>query len=337
MASYLPTRKISSIFFGGGTPSLMPPKTVSAILDAVAHHWAIVADAEITLEANPTSADTGRFKDFRRAGINRLSLGIQALDNDALRFLGRGHDQAEAIAAADAANMIFDRTSFDLIYGRPQQSIKSWRHELKRALHLAGDHISLYQLTIEKGTPFYDQHKRGKLILPNDEHAVSLYETTQDLMDGAGLPAYEISNHASIGNESRHNLAYWQYQDYLGIGPGAHSRITIKSHVHALEQIRAPTRWIHSATQCNGGGLRNERLSTDQCVREMIMMGLRLKIGVDRRSFMHRLGIDLSDTLDLSAVHRLENAGLIVNDAVGLRLSARGRLMLDSVLAQLVP
>ncbi|HIA21632.1 MAG TPA: coproporphyrinogen III oxidase [Alphaproteobacteria bacterium] len=337
IAPQLRTRRISSIFFGGGTPSLMAPETVSAILDLVACHWTIDNQAEITLEANPTSSDVGRFRDFRQAGINRLSLGIQALDDTALRFLGRGHNSKEAISAALIAQTVFQRTSVDLIYGRPQQSVKAWCLELEQALELVSDHISLYQLTVEKGTAFYDAHRLGKFTLPQDERALSLFEATQELLDEAGLPAYEISNHAKAGGESKHNLAYWRYQDYVGIGPGAHSRIMIDSQIHALEQIRAPARWLNATIRRNSGSLRDESLTRAQCIREMIMMGLRLRGGIDRKWFMRRLGVDLNNALDLPAVQRMENAGLIVNDAASLRLSARGRTLLDTVLATLLP
>ena len=337
IAPQLRNRRISSIFFGGGTPSLMAPETVSAILDLVACHWTIDNEAEITLEANPTSSEVRRFRDFRQAGINRLSLGIQALDDTALHFLGRGHNSKEAISAALIAQTVFQRTSIDLIYGRPQQSVKAWCLELEQALELVSDHISLYQLTVEKGTAFYDAHRLGKFTLPQDEHALSLFESTQELLDEAGLPAYEISNHAKAGGESRHNLAYWRYQDYVGIGPGAHSRIMIDSQVHALEQIRAPTRWLNATIHGNSGSLRDESLTHAQCIHEMIMMGLRLRGGIDRKWFVRRLGVDLNNALDLSAVQRMENAGLIVNDAASLRLSARGRTLLDTVLATLLP
>ena len=337
IAPQLRTRRISSIFFGGGTPSLMAPETVSAILDLVACHWTIDNQAEITLEANPTSSDARRFRDFRQAGINRLSLGIQALDDKALRFLGRDHNSKEAISAALLAQTVFQRTSVDLIYGRPQQSVKAWQLELEQAVNIVSDHISLYQLTVEKGTAFYEAHRRGKFTLPQDEHALSLFEATQELLDKRGLPAYEISNHAKAGGESKHNLAYWRYQDYVGIGPGAHSRIMIDSRVHALEQIRAPTRWLNAAIHGKSGSLRHEILTRAQGVREMVMMGLRLREGLHRKRVARRLGVNLNNELDLSAIQRLENAGLIVNDAASLRLTARGRTLLDTVLATILP
>ena len=337
MASYFGNRRIDSIFFGGGTPSLLEPRTVSALLELVAHHWTIDDRVEITLEANPTSADARRFRDFQVAGINRLSLGVQALDDDSLCFLGRDHTSHEAILAAELAQKIFQRTSIDLIYARPQQEPGAWRAELEQALSLVDDHISLYQLTIEKGTAFYDAERHGKLALPTDELALSLYEITQELLAEAGLPAYEISNHARPGAESRHNLTYWRYQDYLGIGPGAHSRIMVNSQIQALEQIRSPTRWINAVTSGGDGSLFSEYLSGDQCIREMVIMGLRLKTGLDRAWFARRLGVALNDAIDLSALSRLDKAGLTVTDDVGIRLSTKGYTLLDSVVKLLLP
>ena len=337
MASHFGNRRISSIFFGGGTPSLMAPKTVSALLELVARHWDIDDRVEITLEANPTSADARRFRDFQAAGINRLSLGVQALDDDALCFLGRGHTSHEAVLAAQLAQNVFQRTSIDLIYARPQQEPRGWHAELEQALNLVDDHISLYQLTVEKGTAFYDAKRHGRLALPTDEIALSLYEITQELLAAAGLPAYEISNHARPGAESRHNLIYWRYQDYLGIGPGAHSRIMVNSQVQALEQIRSPTQWMKAVASGNGGSLLSECLSRDQCIREMVIMGLRLKTGLDRDWFARRLGLALNDAIDLSALSRLNNQGLTVTDNMGIRLSTKGYTLLDSVAEVLLP
>src|SRR5271163_306779 len=243
-AALLPGRTIGSVFFGGGTPSLMPPETVASLLERVRRHWAVTADAEITLEANPNSAEAARFRAFAAAGVNRLSLGVQALDPAALRRLGRAHDRGEAIAAIEHARDSFARFSFDLIYARPGQSPAAWRHELDEALRLGGDHLSLYQLTIEPGTAFATLQRRGAIVLPEEEITASLFEATQDRLAACGLPAYEISNHARPGAECRHNLAYWCYQDYVGIGPGAHGRLTIGDVKRATRQARLPEKWL---------------------------------------------------------------------------------------------
>ena len=225
-AELVPGREVGSVFFGGGTPSLMPPETVAALLERVHSRWAVTPDLEVTLEANPNSAEAARFRAFAAAGVNRLSLGVQALDPSALRMLGRAHDRGEAITAIEHARASFARFSFDLIYARPGQSLAAWRRELDEALALAGDHLSLYQLTIEPGTAFATLERRGELVAPAEEDAAALFETTQDRLAAHGLPAYEISNHARRGAECRHNLAYWRYQDYVGVGPGAHGRLT---------------------------------------------------------------------------------------------------------------
>ena len=237
---------LTSIFFGGGTPSLMEPATAAAVIGRAAERWGLAPDVEITLEANPTSVETGRLADFRAAGVNRVSLGVQALDDDALKALGRAHGAAEALEAVRIARRLFARTSFDLIYARPGQTPSMWRDELRRALAEAGEHLSLYQLTIEPGTAFHTQHRRGELAIPDENDAAILYEITQNIMSEAGLPAYEISNHAAPGAESRHNLVYWRYGDYAGIGPGAHGRITRAGHTTAYRRQRAPERWLRS-------------------------------------------------------------------------------------------
>lgn len=238
-----PGRSVTSIFFGGGTPSLMSTNTVGAILDAIARHWGVERGAEITLEANPSSVEAGRFRGYRAAGVNRVSLGVQSLDDMQLRALGRMHTSAEARAAIDIAAGTFERFSFDLIYARPGQSIDAWRAELGQALDLAGKHLSLYQLTIEQGTPFAALHARGKLVVPDGDAASALYEVTQEMTERAGLPAYEISNHAAPGEESRHNLTYWRYGEYAGIGPGAHGRVVVDGVRRATSTERNPEGW----------------------------------------------------------------------------------------------
>ena len=243
-AALAPGRTVTSIFFGGGTPSLMAPATVAAVIERTANHWRLAGDVEITLEANPTSVEAGRFAGYRDAGVNRVSLGVQSLDDRALGFLGRGHDAAEARAAVAVAHARFPRVSFDLIYARPGQSPAAWRRELAEALQIAGEHLSLYQLTLEPGTAFHARAARGALALPGGDAAAALYDVTQEVLEGAGLPAYEISNHAVPGAESRHNLTYWRSGDYLGVGPGAHGRLTGGGAVLAIAQTRSPERWL---------------------------------------------------------------------------------------------
>src|SRR5438094_494652 len=253
-AELMPGRAVGSVFFGGGTPSLMPPETVAALLDRVGARWTMMPDVEVTLEANPNSAEAARFRAFAAAGVNRLSLGVQALDPAALKMLGRLHNRCEAIAAIEHAGDCFARFSFDLIYARPGQSIAAWRTELEEALALANDHLSLYQLTIEPGTAFATRARLGDLILPEEEDSAELFETTQERLEARGLPAYEISNHARPGAECRHNLAYWRYQDYVGVGPGAHGRLTRVGAKFATRQYRLPEKWL-AAVETEGTGL----------------------------------------------------------------------------------
>ena len=243
-AALAPEHEVVSVFFGGGTPSLMPPDTAGALIERIRRHWRVAEALEITLEANPNSAEAERFAGFAAAGVNRLSLGVQALDPQALKFLGRGHDRDEALAAIKLSQTLFKRTSFDLIYARPGQSLAAWQEELEEALALAGEHLSLYQLTIEPGTAFHTRAAKGELTIPDDDAAAALFEATQQRLAAHGLPAYEISNHARPGAECRHNLAYWRYEDYLGIGPGAHGRITRAGIKHATRQRRLPEAWL---------------------------------------------------------------------------------------------
>ena len=257
-AGMAPGRAVTSVFFGGGTPSLMGPATVAALIERLAERWTLDPGVEITLEANPTSVEAGRFAGYRAAGVNRVSLGVQSLDDDALRFLGRGHDAAEARAAVATAQAHFERVSFDLIYARPEQTVAAWRAELGAALGLAGEHLSLYQLTIEPGTRFHNMVGRGLFAVPDGDDAAALYEATQAAMDDAGLPAYEISNHARPGAASRHNLTYWRGGDYVGIGPGAHGRATDHGATHAIRRIRSPERWLAAVEQVGVG--------TEECV-----------------------------------------------------------------------
>ena len=276
-AALLPGRRLGSIFFGGGTPSLMPPETVAALLDAAQGHWGFEQGIEITLEANPSSVEAARFGDLARAGVNRVSLGLQALDDDVLSFLGRAHDVAEGLAALDTAQAAFERVSFDLIYARPGQSLAAWEAELGRALKFGTEHLSLYQLVIEPGTRFATLFAKGELTLPEGDEAADLFDATRAMTAAAGLPAYEISNHARAGAESRHNLTYWRYGDYAGIGPGAHGR-RLRT---ATLRHKKPENWM-SAVARNGNGLKSEEtLAADTRAVEAILMGLRLDEGID--------------------------------------------------------
>jgi len=334
-AELVPGCEVGSVFFGGGTPSLMPPETVAALLDRVRSRWAAAPDLEVTLEANPNSAEAARFRAFAAAGINRLSLGVQALEPAALRMLGRAHDRGEVIAAIEYARNAFPRFSFDLIYARPGQTLDAWRHELDEALSLAGEHLSLYQLTIEPGTAFATLERRGELSMPGEEHTAALFEMTQDRLAAHGLPAYEISNHARPGAECRHNLAYWRYRDYVGIGPGAHGRLTIGGAKHATRQARLPERWL-AAVEAAGIGIEEMvAIDHDSAVEEMLMMGLRLTEGVARARLERLAGRD-SETIFGGKLAPLVEGGFLRLDNDRLTATAAGRQRLNAVLAALL-
>jgi oxygen-independent coproporphyrinogen-3 oxidase len=319
-----PAGPITSIFFGGGTPSLMEPATVAALIEAAERHWGLAAGVEITLEANPSSVEAARFADLAAAGVNRVSLGLQSLDDHALRFLGRAHDCAEGLAALDIAQRCFDRVSFDLIYALPGQSGEAWAAQLGRALGFGTGHLSLYQLTIEPGTRFAAMAARGELAGRDPDEAASLYELTGEMTASAGLPGYEISNHARPGEESRHNLAYWRYRPYLGVGPGAHGR----RGGSATQRHRKPENWL-SALERNGHGICEETaLSLEEQSTEALLMGLRLSEGVE-------LGA-VEERLDLGAVERLEGHGLLKRNGGRLIVTPAGRLLLDGILAEVV-
>jgi oxygen-independent coproporphyrinogen-3 oxidase len=335
-AGETPGRRVTSVFFGGGTPSLMPPETVAAAIARIGERWTLAPDAEITLEANPTSAEAERFSAYREAGVNRLSLGVQALDDAALRFLGRRHDAAEALAALEAARGAVSRLSFDLIYARPGQTPAAWREELRRAVALGSGHLSVYQLTIEPGTAFHAARRRGELRPPGEAAGAALYETTQEVLEDAGLPAYEVSNHARPGDECRHNLTYWRYGDYVGVGPGAHGRLSLADGKVATRQHRAPEAWL-AAVERDGHATRGRAaVSRDERLAELVMMGLRLSDGISRAAFQRETGAGPEEALDPARLAALGEAGLVVLDDAGLRATAAGRQRLDALLGYLL-
>jgi oxygen-independent coproporphyrinogen-3 oxidase len=329
-------RELTSVFFGGGTPSLMAPATVAALLDRAIAHWPAVPDLEITLEANPTSAEASRLADFRAAGVNRVSLGVQALDDADLRVLGRGHDAADAVAAVRLAARTFDRYSFDMIYARPGQTVAGWRRELTEALALADGHLSAYQLTVEPGTAFLGSVARGELALPDEDTAAALYETTWEITAAAGLPAYEISNHARPGEECRHNLTYWRMGDYVGVGPGAHGRLSLGGRVLATRTHRAPEVWLERVEARGHGEHPREPVEGPSLAADLLMMGLRLTEGVSRSRFRAACGGEPEDAVDGVALGRLSAAGLLETDDAGLRATPEGRLRLNAVLGALL-
>lgn len=335
-ATRLGRRPLASIFFGGGTPSLMAPETVAPVIADARAAFDAMDDIEITLEANPTSVERGRLAAFRAAGVNRISLGVQALDDAALRFLGRQHSAAEAIAALETARAIFPRASFDLITARPGQTVAAWRAELRRALGFGLDHLSLYQLTIEPGTRFATLYARGEIVLPEGETAAMLYAATEEESARAGLVAYEISNHARPGAESRHNLAYWRYGDYAGIGPGAHGRLTLGDRVLATRRHRAPEEWAERVERDGHGTTAEEALDPPTRAREALIMGLRLAEGIDPAHFARRTGTALADALDERAVRHAVEEGYLHWPGGRLAATAEGRLRLDPLLAAIV-
>ena len=331
-AERIGARNVSSIFFGGGTPSLMQPSSVQAILDAIAKHWSISPDAEITLEANPTSVEATRFLGFRSAGVNRVSLGVQALDDAALKELGRLHSAQEALDAVAVARSIFPRYSFDLIYARPRQTREQWAAELKRAIAEAAEHLSLYQLTIEPGTPFAGLHAAGKLTMPDDDLARDLYDLTQAICANAGLPAYEISNHARPGAECRHNLIYWRGHEYAGIGPGAHGRLNLDGRRVATETEKRPESWLMRVEATGSGLTVDEKLSAGETADEFLLMGLRLAEGIEPARYLALCGREI----DPKRVAVLHEEGAVETTADGrLRVTQSGFPVLDAVVADL--
>ncbi|GGC52272.1 radical SAM family heme chaperone HemW [Chelatococcus reniformis] len=330
-AELAPGRTVTSIFFGGGTPSLMQGRTVGAILDAIGRHWAVDSDAEVTLEANPTSVEAGRFRDYRAAGVNRVSLGVQALDDDALRQLGRLHTAAEALSAVGVAARHFERFSFDLIYARPAQSPAAWRAELEQALAHAAEHLSLYQLTIEPGTWYERLYRAGKLTIPDEDLGRALWDVTQEVCGRHGLPAYEVSNHARPGRECRHNLVYWRYGEYAGVGPGAHGRLVGPAGRLAMATEPAPEAWLAAVERQGHGLIEAEPLTAEAQGDELLVMGLRLAEGVETGRYALLAG----RALRRERIDELVGAGLITNEAGRLALTAEGFPLLDAVIARL--
>jgi len=323
---------VESIFFGGGTPSLMRGKSAGRILEKIAALWPMANDPEITLEANPASAEAARFSDYRAAGINRVSLGVQALNDADLKRLGRLHDVAEARAALKMAMGVFDRVSLDLIYARPDQTDAGWREELKQALALGTGHLSLYQLTIEPETPYALLHKKGSLQIPDEDLAAGLYETTQELTEAAGLPGYEISNHATASQESRHNLIYWRYGDYSGVGPGAHGRTNLGGQRTATAAIKLPERWRDMVSKNGHGFSEMTPISHDEGAREHLLMNLRLAEGLDLAAYERRWGAKP----DAGKIAALTERGFLVLNNDTLTATPSGRLLLNRVIEALL-
>jgi oxygen-independent coproporphyrinogen-3 oxidase len=331
-AERAPGRTVSSIFLGGGTPSLMQPATVGGILEAIGKRWPVAPDVEVTLEANPTSVEATRFRGYRAAGVNRVSLGVQALDDAALKELGRLHTAQEALDAVAVARAAFDRYSFDLIYARPRQSPQQWTAELACALAQAAEHLSLYQLTIEPDTPFAALRAGGKFAIPDDDTARALYDITQDTCSRAGLPAYEVSNHARPGGECRHNLVYWRAHEYAGIGPGAHGRLDIDGRRHATMAEKRPEAWLMRVEAAGHGLVTDDVLTKEERADEFLLMGLRLAEGIDPARYAALSG----RPLDAARIETLTGHGLVERSRDGcLRVTASGFPVLDAVVADL--
>nr|WP_298796781.1 radical SAM family heme chaperone HemW [uncultured Acetobacter sp.] len=335
-AARLGRRKLGSIFFGGGTPSLMAPESVAALIADATTLFDPLPDLEITLEANPTSVEAGRLSAFRQAGVNRVSLGIQALDDAALAFLGREHSAKQALAALEIARGLFPRITFDLIYARPGQTLADWQTELDTALSLVADHVSLYQLTIEPGTKFEALYRTGAFTIPDEDTAARLYQETSEVTARHGLAGYEVSNYARPGSESRHNLTYWRYGDYLGIGPGAHGRITQGDALFATRRHRAPEPWADLVERTGTGQTSQDALDPTDRAREMLLMGLRVTEGVNASRFTARTGLTLHEALDPVILEAALEEGYLEQTAQTLRATPEGRLRLEALLGALV-
>jgi oxygen-independent coproporphyrinogen-3 oxidase len=349
MAQHTQGHRVRSIFFGGGTPSLMPPSTVAALIEAVQALWPCANDIEITLEANPTSVEVDKFRQLREAGVDRLSLGVQSLRQSELSFLGRGHSVEEALRAIGYAREVFERYSFDLIYARPNQTLADWEEELAQGLALSGGHLSLYQLTIEENTAFYHAYAKGAFAMPDEEHSAALYALTESMTSAHGLHGYEVSNYAASGQESRHNLAYWQGNAYVGIGPGAHGRIPLEhgsglalpagSSVGArtaTQAIKSPERWLEQVERSGHGYEPWQAIDTATEVQERVMMGLRLKDGIDYAAMQARTGFDLRPFLNEKKIRFYQDKGLLVASNERLAATEAGRLVLTQLTGELL-
>jgi len=335
-ADYIKQHNISSIFFGGGTPTLMEPQTTAGIISHLQSITTFTQDIEITLEGNPTSIEAAKLEAFKQAGVNRVSLGVQSLKSEDLKFLGREHSANEAKRAVDAARNTFDNYSFDLIYARPDQSLKDWENELLDALEMAGNHLSLYQLTIEKGTRFFSDYSKGVFKIPDEDLAADFYLLTREIMEAHGMPAYEISNHAKQGFESRHNMSYWRYDDYLGIGPGAHGRITKNGQKHALMMSSQPEIWLRAVAEKGNALQINNPLKVDEVVDEIIMMGLRVREGISRKRFKLITGHDIEDKISTSALNKLIQNQLVMIDDDTLKCTDSGMLLVNYIASELL-
>jgi len=328
----LPNSNTASIFFGGGTPSLMEPRLVAALIEKVLEVWPSDIVPEITLEANPSSVEAERFRGYRDAGVNRVSLGVQALNNPDLKSLGRLHNVNEAKSALEIAKKTFSRVSFDLIYARPQQTLENWREELSEALEMAEGHLSLYQLTIEDGTAFAQAHKKGRIILPEENLASDLYNLTQDMCENKGLPAYEISNHARPGEESMHNLIYWTGGSYLGLGPGAHGRIPTRNGMMMTSLAKKPEAWLKKVEEQGTGLVEEKMLTNEERALENVMMGLRLNNGIDRTDFYEKSGIYLEDIISINEAKNLEKNGFLEITPNKIKATKKGIPVLNTIL-----
>jgi putative oxygen-independent coproporphyrinogen III oxidase len=337
-AAQVKNRKIKSIFFGGGTPSLMPTNLVERILKKISDLWIMDENTEITLEANPTSFESGKFKDFKKAGINRLSMGIQALNDVDLKFLGREHSASEAIKAIKNASDIFDNYSFDLIYARPKQNLKDWETELKRAIELSPNHLSLYQLTIEKGTQFYSSFKKGEFEMPDENLSADFYDLTNEITSKAGLELYEISNYATKGSECEHNLVYWKSEDYLGIGAGAHGRFFQDGSKNKMKTMNFydPLKWQNKVLE-NGNAIQEiAQIDKDELLEEIIMMGLRLKEGIHNEVFERHFGKKYQDLFDLKKLEILAHSGLLLCCGDKMVITPKGRILTNAIITQIL-
>ncbi len=342
-AAKLKNRTVKTIFFGGGTPSLMPTYFVQKILEEISKIWTIDKNCEVTLEANPTSFEAGKFREFKAAGINRLSIGIQALNDSDLKFLGREHSASEAISTIQTASKIFDNYSFDLIYARPSQnnswqSLSAWQKELETAISLSANHLSLYQLTIEKGTKFYSQYLNNEFVLPDENLAADLYEATNQITSKNGLELYEISNYAKAGFECKHNLAYWQSDDYLGIGAGAHSRVYLDddSERSAIIMLHQPQAWLAGALEKQVAIQKIDKVNKEELLEEVILMGLRLKKGIDNQVFQKHFGKNINEIFDLKKLQSLIDNRLIFIDEKNIRISSHGLILANSVIDKVI-